>query len=178
MEKENITYPKEIWTIGHSIHPIEEFIDILNSFNIELVADVRSYPGSKRVPQFNKKILIESLKQNNINYIHLPEIGGRRIPLKDSKNTAWRNKAFRGYADYMETDEFREGLKKLCELANEKRTAYMCAEALWWKCHRSLISDYLKAHGVIVHHIMGINKSEIHPYTTAAKIVQEELKYE
>lgn len=177
-----ITYPKEIWTIGHSVHPVEELIIILQSFNIELVADVRSYPGSKRVPQFNKENLEKSLKEKNIDYVHLPEIGGRRNALKDSKNSAWRNKAFRGYADFMETDEFKEGIKKLCDLANKRRTAYMCAEALWWKCHRSLISDYLKLHGVIVNHITGINKSEVHPYTTPAKSamggVQGELRYQ
>jgi uncharacterized protein (DUF488 family) len=182
MKKIEMIYPKEIWTIGHSTHSIDKFINILKSFNIEFVADVRSYPGSRRVPQFNKMELSDSLKVNDIKYVHLPEIGGRKNPIPDSKNTARKNKAFQGYADFMETDEFREGIRMLCKLAIEKCTAYMCAEALWWKCHRSLISDYLKFHGVIVHHIIGVSKSEIHPYTSPAKSaingVQGELKYE
>ena len=178
MKLEKIIYPKEIWTVGHSKHPVDEFINILKSFNIELIADVRRIPYSRRVPQYNKETIAATLIENNFEYIHLPEIGGKRDPVSGSKNTKWRNKAFQGYADYMETGEFTEGVNILCELANEKRTAYMCAEADWKKCHRSLISDYLKSHGVIVHHINGINKSENHPYTYAARIVQEELKYE
>ncbi len=173
----HIKYPTEIWTIGHSTHPIEVFTGMLKSFNIELLADVRSLPGSKRYPQFNKEALEQSLKENKIDYVHMPELGGRRKAKKDSHNTVWRSKAFQGYADYMETDEFIEGIKKLSELAIDKRAVYMCAEALWWRCHRSLISDYLKVHDVIVHHIMGIEKSEEHPYTSPAKVVQGELKY-
>ncbi|RPI15127.1 MAG: DUF488 domain-containing protein [Ignavibacteriae bacterium] len=173
-----ITYPKEIWTIGHSKHPAEEFINILKSFNIELIVDVRRIPYSRRVPQFNKENIEQSLIENNFGYVHLPEIGGKRDPIPNSQNTKWRTKAFRGYADYMETDEFKEGIRELCELANEKRTAYMCAEADWKKCHRSLISDHLKTHSVIVNHIMGINKIQVHPYTYAANVVQGELKYE
>jgi uncharacterized protein (DUF488 family) len=174
----DIKYPPEIWTIGHSTHPIEVFTAMLKSFNIELLVDVRSLPGSKRYPQFNKEALEQTLKENKIEYVHMPELGGRRKAKKDSNNTAWRSKAFQRYADYMETDEFKEGIIKLSEFANKNRTAYMCAEAVWWRCHRSLISDYLKTNGVIVNHIMAVNKSEEHPFTSPAKVVQGELKYE
>jgi uncharacterized protein (DUF488 family) len=121
-----IKFPSKIWTIGHSTHPINLFIEMLKSFNIELLADVRSLPGSKRYPQFNKEELARTLKENNIEYVHMPELGGRRKVNKDSHNAAWRNKAFQGYADYMETGEFIDGIKKLCGLAINKRTAYMC----------------------------------------------------
>ncbi len=132
---------KTIWTIGHSTHPIDEFIRIVKSFNIEIIVDVRSLPGSNKFPQFNKEILEKTLQENSIGYIHLLQLGGRRKVRKDSKNTAWRHPAFRGYADYMETDEFYSGIKELTAAAAKKRTAIMCAEALWWRCHRSMISD-------------------------------------
>lgn len=170
--------PSEIWTIGHSTHSIDEFISMLQSFNIEALADVRSLPGSKRYPQFNKEALAKSLEEQNIKYIHIPELGGRRKVRKDSHNTAWRNDSFRGYADYMETEGFLKGIDTLLENAKAKRTAIMCAEALWWKCHRSMISDYLKSVGIKVTHILGINKSEEHPYTKAARIKNGKLSYQ
>ena len=150
---------------------------MLEFFEIELLADIRSYPGSRRYPQFNKEALMKSLPEKNISYLHFPELGGRRKTTPDSKNTAWHNAAFRGYADYMETKEFEAGIKKLEDIALEKRTAYMCSEAVWWRCHRSLVSDYLKIRGWNVQHIMGIGKSQEHPYTPAAKIKQGELFY-
>src|SRR5690349_16505641 len=134
---------KLVYTIGHSTHAIEVFISMLQSFSIELVADIRNFPGSRRYPQFNKDNLEISLQQAGINYIHLKELGGRRKPLPNSINTNWRNEAFRGYADYMQTDEFKNGMIKLEELASKQRTAYMCSEAVWWRCHRALVSDYL-----------------------------------
>ncbi len=169
---------KAVWTIGHSTRPMEEFISMLNSFNIELVADIRSFPGSRKFPQYNKEVLSVSLPQNNIQYVHLKNLGGRRKVKPDSKNTAWRNAAFRGYADYMETDAFKEGITALEKIALKQRTAYMCSEAVWWRCHRSMVSDYLKVHGWKVMHIMGIAKDEEHPYTAPAKIVNGELSYE
>ncbi len=169
---------KTIWTIGHSTRPIEEFIDILKSFLIELLIDVRSFPGSRRYPQFNIENLSRSLPENGIEYIHMKELGGRRKPNKNSNNTAWKNDAFKGYADYMETDEFKNGINKIAEIASGKRTSIICAEALWWRCHRSLISDYLKLNGWDVHHIMGINKADEHTYTKPAKIRQGELFYD
>jgi uncharacterized protein (DUF488 family) len=169
---------KTIWTIGHSTRLLEEFIEILRSFDIELVADVRNYPGSKRFPHFNKEALETSLPANQVNYIHFKDLGGRRNPVPGSTNTRWRNSAFRGYADYMETQSFKTAIERLEHLAAKKRTAYMCSEAVWWSCHRSLISDYLKARGWLVMHIMEKAKAAEHPYTSAARIVGGELRYD
>lgn len=166
-----------IWTIGHSTHSLEEIVTMLRSFQIEWVADIRSYPGSRKFPQFNKEALQISMPENGIQYTHLKALGGRRRVMADSKNTAWRHPAFRGYADYMETAEFKTGMASLETLARKYRTAYMCSEALWWRCHRSLVSDFLKAKGWTVIHIMGIGKSEEHPYTSAATIVNGTLSY-
>ncbi|HTN06749.1 DUF488 domain-containing protein [Agriterribacter sp.] len=173
MKKED----KCIWTIGHSTHPFEEFTAMLQSFRIELVADIRSFPGSRKFPQFNKETLQITLPQNHIQYIHLKELGGRRKVNAGSKNTAWKHPAFRGYADYMETDTFKNGIMTLEKIAAQQRTAYMCSEAVWWRCHRSMVSDYLKAGGWKVWHIMGIEKAEEHPYTTPATIVHGALSY-
>ncbi len=167
----------KLWTVGHSTHAIEEFIGALNSFDIETIGDVRSYPGSRRYPQFNKENLRAALAGATVDYLHFPELGGRRRARPDSLNMAWRNEMFRGYADYMETNEFRAGVARLMKVADAQRTAIMCAEAVWWRCHRSLISDYLKAKGIEVTHIMGIGKSEPHPFTPAARIVNGELSY-
>lgn len=169
---------KIIWTIGHSTRTFEELVQMLESFKIELVADIRSYPGSRRYPQFNKEALEISLPEKHIQYIHLEALGGRRKVSPDSKNTAWRHAAFRGYADYMETDEFKQGIKKLEDLALKQRTAYMCSEAVWWRCHRSMVSDYLKVHQWTVMHIMAVGKEEEHPYTAPAKIINGGLSYE
>ena len=167
-----------IWTIGHSTRRIDEFISLLNENELKLLADVRAFPGSKRYPQFNKDALAESLTAHGTRYEHFPELGGKRKSRPDSRNTAWRNASFRGYADYMETEQFRKGIERLLNVAAEAGpTAIMCAEAVWWRCHRSLIADYLKARGVEVMHILGANKVESHPYTSAARIVNGELNY-
>ncbi|MES1250249.1 MAG: DUF488 domain-containing protein [Chitinophaga rupis] len=168
---------KIIWTIGHSTHSLEELLDMLRSFHIRLLADIRSFPGSRRYPWFNKEALQQSLPVNHIQYIHLRELGGRRPALAGSKNTGWRNAAFRGYADYMETDAFKAGIASLEALALEQRTAYMCSEAVWWRCHRSLVSDYLKFRGWTVMHIMAVGKAEEHPYTSPARIAAGKLSY-
>jgi uncharacterized protein (DUF488 family) len=167
----------EIWTIGHSTYEIVDFFAMLQGHHIGTVADVRRFPGSKRYPQFNQEQLSTSLGSNGIEYVHFPELGGRRRSRHDSPNTVWRNEAFRGYADYMMTETFQLGMKRLARLAAEKRTAIMCAEALWWQCHRSLIADFLKAHGEIVHHILSATKTEEHPFTSAARIVDGKLSY-
>jgi uncharacterized protein (DUF488 family) len=168
-----------IWTIGHSTRTIDEFISLLKENEIKLLVDVRAWPASKRYPQFNKEALPESLSAHGIRYEHFPELGGRRRPRLDSKNTAWRNASFRGYADYMETAQFHKGHERLLDVAAETgATAIMCAEAVWWRCHRSLIADYLKSRGLEVMHILGANKVEPHPYTSAARIVDGELSYE
>ena len=174
---EELAHHKIIWTIGHSIHTLERFITMLDSFKIRLVADIRSYPGSGRYPHFNKEALQNSLAENDIDYVHLKELGGRRAVKQNSKNTVWRNIAFRGYADYMETDAFKQGVNTLEEIALMQRTAYMCSEAVWWRCHRSLVSDYLKVNGWSVMHIMGTGKAEEHPYTKPARIVNGTLTY-
>jgi uncharacterized protein (DUF488 family) len=167
-----------IWTIGHSTRTIDEFIGALQANGIKLVTDVRLLPGSKRYPQFNQEELAKSLSKHGIGYEHFPELGGRRKARKDSRNTAWRNEAFRGYADYMETAEFARGIAQLQEIADSHgATAIMCAEAVWWRCHRSLIADYLKALGVEVIHIIDGNKADPHLFTSAARIVDGKLDY-
>ena len=173
MKKED----KTIWTIGHSTRSFEEFVDMLHSFGIELIADIRSYPGSRKFPQFNKEALEISLPQNNIQYVHLKNLGGRRKVNPKSRNTGWRHAAFRGYADYMETAAFKDGIIELISRALKQRTAYMCSEAVWWRCYRSMVSDYLKLQGWKILHIMGIGKVEEHSYTTPARIVNGELNY-
>jgi uncharacterized protein (DUF488 family) len=167
-----------IWTVGHSTRKIDIFLSLLEENGIKLVADVRMFPGSKRYPQFGREALTKSLSEHGIRYKHFPELGGRRKPKPDSQNTAWRNESFRGYADYMETEDFRNGIARLVDLAEKSGpTAIMCAEAVWWRCHRSLISDYLKARGVEVIHILDRKKTEPHPLTPAARIVNGELSY-
>ena len=149
----------------------------MKSFGLQVLVDVRSFPGSRRYPQFNKERLRESLAGEGVDYRHAPELGGRRRAKPDSLNMAWRNETFRGYADYMETENFRAAIAELVQLAEERRCVIMCAEAVWWRCHRSLISDYLKASGTNVMHIMGAGKSESHPFTTAARIIDGRLSY-
>ena len=152
---------------------------MLKENKIKLLVDVRAWPGSKRYPQFNKDTLAESLTAHGISYKHFPELGGKRKSKPDSRNTAWRNASFRGYADYMETDQFQKGIERLLNIAEETGpTAIMCAEAVWWRCHRSLIADHLKARGMEMLHILGAKKVEPHPYTSAARIVNGELSYE
>lgn len=168
---------KTIWTIGHSTHPLDELVEMLKSFHIDIVADVRSFPGSRKFPQFNKENLINSFPENGIEYIHIKALGGRRKVNPDSKYTVWRNASFRGYADYMDTEDFERGMEELIQLAANNKVAYMCSEAVWWRCHRSMISDYLKTNGWTVMHIMGIDKADEHPYTAPAEIVDGELNY-
>jgi len=167
----------EVWTIGHSTRSFEEFLASLASQEIKTLVDVRSFPGSKKFPHFNREALAESLASFGIEYLHMPELGGRRRARKDSPNTAWRNSAFRGYADYMETGSFRDGINSLLDIAESSRAAIMCAEAVWWRCHRSLISDYLKSKGVRVTHILSPTQAEPHSYTSAASLIDGELSY-
>ncbi|MDD2196763.1 MAG: DUF488 domain-containing protein [Bacteroidales bacterium] len=166
-----------IYTIGHSTHSLADFLTMLLSFNIKIVADIRSLPGSRRFPQFNKESLKISLEETGIQYMHLPDLGGRRKVKKDSKNNRWNNDSFRGYADYMETTEFGIAIKRLERIAMEQTTAYMCSEAVWWKCHRSMVSDYLKTKGWRVLHIMATGKVQDHKYTAPARIVDGNVCY-
>ena len=167
-----------IWTIGHSTRSADEFNQLLITHAIEAVVDVRSFPGSRRYPHFNKSELSLALERSGIHYSHNPQLGGRRRPSAKSKNTAWKNASFRAYADHIKTEEFQKGIEELLGISNSKRTAIMCAEAVWWRCHRSLIADFLKASGVTVIHILDARKTEEHPYTAAARIVKGELSYE
>lgn len=167
-----------VWTIGHSTRTFEQFIGLLTSHEIALLVDVRTYPGSRRFPHFNKESLSLELPANGIDYKHMVGLGGRRKPDKDSRNMAWRHPSFRGYADYMQTEAFKEEITLLEADAAKMRTAYMCSEAPWWKCHRALISDYLKVRGWRVNHIMDAGKITEHPFTSPARAVQGELFYD
>lgn len=168
---------KTIWTIGHSTLSSDAFIDLLKNYQIQQLIDVRTLPGSNKFPHFNQDQLQAELTKNDINYIYIQSLGGLRKGNKDSKNIAWRNRSFRNYADYMETAEFREGLDQLIAYASEKRSAIMCAEAVWWRCHRSMIADYLKSNGWQVIHILTPTSIKAHPYTSAASIINGQLSY-
>lgn len=167
----------QLWTIGHSNQPLEPFLAALTGHEIALVADVRRFPMSRRHPHFSKERLAAALEEAAVAYLHFPELGGRRSPRKDSRNTAWRVAGFRGYADYMETAEFAAGMARLLDEAAKRRVAIMCAELLWWQCHRGLIADYLKSRGHDVVHIVSATKHEAHPYTSAARIIDGALSY-
>jgi uncharacterized protein (DUF488 family) len=167
----------DIWTIGHSTRSLEEFLGLLKNNAIQCLVDVRHFPGSRRWPHFNKPQLSQALAEAGIEYEHLVCLGGRRPTNAQSHNTAWRNTSFRGYADYMETEPFRRGVDQLLVMARERRTAIMCSEAVWWRCHRSMIADYLKANGGKVHHILSSTSIQEHPYTSAARIVDGQLSY-
>jgi len=169
--------PGTIWTIGHSTHSLEEFLALLAENRIEALADVRRFPGSRKFPHFNAEALARALPAAGIEYAPFPELGGRRKPRLDSPHRHWRNAAFRAYADYMDTDEFRVGIERLAALACAKRTAIMCSEAVWWRCHRRMISDWFKARGVRVLHIMGADNVTEHPWTEAALGCNGELDY-
>lgn len=160
-------YHNTIWTIGHSTRSQEEFLEVLKSFEIEIVADVRRYPGSKKFPQFNASELQSYLPSSGIRYEPMPELGGRRKPVADTANKSlWRNESFRGYAEYSGTDPYADGIDRLTQLAMMERTAYMCSELLWWRCHRAIISDSLKSNGWIVMHILKKGIATEHPYTS------------
>ena len=166
-----------LWTIGHSTRTLPDFLELLKRHRIEAVGDVRSFPGSRRYPHFNAQELEPSLGKVGILYAPLKKLGGRRKPGADSPHTVWRNASFRAYADYMDTAEFRSGIDELLGLAKAKRTAIMCSEAVWWRCHRSMIADYLKSLGITVEHIMDGKEDVIHPYTSAAGIINGRLVY-
>jgi uncharacterized protein (DUF488 family) len=169
--------PRTLWTVGHSTLPIEVFVAHLQVHGIEALVDVRRHAGSRRHPQFNPGALDAALRGQGIDYVPMPELGGRRKPRVDSPNVNWRNESFRGYADYMLTPEFANAALRLAQIASSRRTAIMCAESLWWRCHRSLIADAFKAAGSTVCNIGPQGEVSEHPYTTAAHLVQGELTY-
>lgn len=173
MDREHVG---RIWTIGHSTLPLQRFIELLAEHGIRHLADVRRFPMSRLHPQFNSAALASALAREGIAYTHFVELGGRRVPKADSRNVAWRNTSFRGYADYMESRAYAEARDRLLAIAATESTALMCAEAMWWQCHRSLISDDLKARGIEVLHIMGDRVAE-HPYTEPAIVVDGRVRY-
>lgn len=166
-----------LWTIGHSTHSAETFLEMLLESDIEVLADIRRHPGSGKYPHFNQEYLRELVEKNGIGYVHISMLAGRRSQHKSSPNTVWKNRSFRAYADYMETEAFLTGIRELIDIATEKRTAIMCSEAVWWRCHRSMVSDYMKSIGWTVIHIMGKNQSKPHPYTAPARIIAGKLHY-
>lgn len=171
------SWPETLWTIGHSKRNLDEFIALLKDNRIEVLADVRHFPGSRKYPHFNVEPLREGLHDAGVRYESFIELGGRRKVQPNSPNTAWRLPVFRGYADYMHTKEFHDGIERLKALATKQRTAIMCSEAVWWRCHRGLISDVFKLHGTRVLHILGPASPAEHPYTSAARVVDGHLDY-
>lgn len=151
-----------IFTIGHSTHPLDAFIDSLRAYNIARVIDIRSMPRSRHNPQFNSDTLGRYLRNHKINYRHLAKLGGLRSPRKDSVNTGWHNRSFQGFADYMQTSSFENGLTTLIKLAEQKPTVIMCAESVPWRCHRSLVADALAIRGFKVINITGRNSAKEH----------------
>jgi len=166
-----------ILTIGHSTRPLEAFIQLLKAHGVTLVADVRTVPRSRHNPQFNRETLPGQLKVAGIGYVHLPGLGGLRHPRVDSPNRGWRNDAFRGFADYMQTPEFAANLEALIQMAPKERLALMCAEAVPWRCHRSLIADALCLRGVPVEHILGLKGRRPHRLTGFAQVEGLEITY-
>ncbi|MDP9196776.1 MAG: DUF488 domain-containing protein [Pseudomonadota bacterium] len=166
-----------IYTIGHSTYSIGQFLEILRSFSIEALADIRTIPRSRHNPQFNEEALRRSLQDQNIKYVWMKALGGLRHPRKDSPNEGWRNLSFRGYADYMQTAGFHSALPELIELAKVKRTVIMCAEAVPWRCHRSLVADALSVRRIPVEHIMSAHKSSPHRLTEFAVVRGESITY-
>jgi uncharacterized protein (DUF488 family) len=168
---------KPVLTIGHSTHPWEEFLGLLRVHGVERVIDVRTIPRSRHNPQFNKDVLRRKLRGARIGYVHLPALGGLRRARTDSVNVGWRNASFRGFADYMQTPEFDAGLQRLIKLAREKRSAVMCAEAVPWRCHRSLIADALLVRGIPVADIIGEKATRPHALTPFARVRGTHITY-
>jgi uncharacterized protein (DUF488 family) len=166
-----------ISTIGHSTHPIDHFIAMLQAHSIEELVDIRTIPRSRHNPQFNRDSLPASLEAAGIGYRHMPALGGLRHPRPDSVNTGWRNASFRGYADYMQTGDFRAALDELIGMAREKRLAIMCAEAVEWRCHRSLVADALEVRCVPVEHIQSATRAKRHRMTPFAQVNGTEIVY-
>jgi len=162
------TNPPILYTVGHSNRTFDEFMELLRAHSIGRIVDVRTVPKSRRVPWFNKESLAPALNKAKIRYAYLPELGGLRHPLKDSINLGWKNDSFRGYADYMATPEFEKGLEKLNAMIPDLRTAVMCAEAVPWRCHRSLIADIETVRGVGVEHLLSPASRKAHEMTSFA----------
>ena len=162
-----------IYTVGHSTHPQEDFLGLLHHFGIAQLADIRKYPGSKRYPHFNKENLENVLPCFGVLYEHWPGFGGRRKELTETAHPEWKNPSFRAFADYMDSADFRGEVLKLHEFSSNLKTVLMCSEAVWWRCHRALISDYLKEKGWEVLHIMPDKSIQPHPFTPAYQAVTD-----
>ncbi|HVH15247.1 MAG TPA: DUF488 domain-containing protein [Candidatus Angelobacter sp.] len=166
-----------IFTIGHSTRTLEELVGLLQAYGVRLVVDVRTVPRSRRNPQFNQENLSAGLKESGMDYVQLKELGGLRHPKRDSQNKGWRNESFRGFADYMQTPEFEAGINELIRLAQDGPVAIMCAEALPWRCHRSLIADALLVRGISVEHIMTLKARIEHSMTKWAHVNGKQITY-
>jgi uncharacterized protein (DUF488 family) len=166
-----------VWTIGHSTRSAAEFVAVLQAHGIELVADVRRFPGSRRHPHFGETALAQALGARGIDYAWLARLGGRRRQEPGPQQLGWRNASFRSYAAYTWTEEFAEGLDELLHLAAARRTAIMCSELLWWRCHRALVADVLRFIGCEVVHLADAGAGKPHPYTSPARVVEGELAY-
>jgi uncharacterized protein (DUF488 family) len=169
--------PPVVLTIGHSTHPLDEFVGLLRAHGVSRVVDVRTVPRSFRNPQFNKTSLPRSLKKVGLGYVHMPGLGGLRHAKRDSINMGWRNTSFRGYADYMQTPQFAQSLDELIQLASQDRIALMCAEAVPWRCHRSLIADALLVRGICTEDIMTLTRNPVHTLTPFAEVHGTLLTY-
>ena len=169
--------PTVFYTIGHSTRSVETFIEMLEAHGVTRLVDVRTIPRSRHNPQFNRDSLAETLLQAGIGYTHMEELGGLRHARKDSLNTGWRNASFRGFADYMQTPEFEDALKMLVEASNRDQVAIMCAEAVPWRCHRSLIGDALQARGIRVEDIMSATRTQAHVLTSFATVEGTRVTY-
>jgi uncharacterized protein (DUF488 family) len=167
----------QIYTIGHSIHPAEQFLALLRAHEVRQVADIRTVPKSRRHPQFNRDALETFLRGHDIAYRHFPALGGLRKPRRDSVNTGWRHPGFRGYADHMQTADFCAGVEALLAFTAAARTTVMCAEALWWQCHRQLLADALLARGVPVRHILGTADAKLHHLSDFARLENGRVTY-
>ncbi len=168
----------QVFTIGHSSHPLGTFIWLLRKHGVELLVDIRRFPGSKRHPQFSRENLSSSLMEEDIEYLWLEALGGRREKAHGpSSNQGLTDQGFRNYADYMATDGFRQGVETLMEIAVRHRPAIMCAEAMFWQCHRRLLSDYLTANGVKVQHIFPSGEAKPHEMTPGAKVIEGTVTY-
>ncbi len=166
-----------VFTVGHSTRSAEEFVALLKAHRIESLVDVRTVPRSRHNPQFNRDTLPETLRRAGIEYLHLAELGGLRKAREDSVNTGWHNLSFRGFADYMQTPEFENGLARLMDLANARRAAVMCAEAVPWRCHRSLIGDALVARGAEVLELSSMTRAQPHKMTPFARVEGTRVSY-
>ena len=166
-----------VLTVGHSTRTLEAFLDLLQAHGVTELIDVRTIPRSRRNPQFNRETLPKALRARGIGYRHIQKLGGLRHARRDSINLGWHNSSFRGFADYMQTPEFEEGLGRLLEFAEEKRVAVMCAEAVPWRCHRSLIADALAVRGVRVEHILSGKRAEPHSLTPFARVNGKQITY-